>query len=145
MGLVQTLFQNGTLFMHPGHGFMGLLAVPYFWIVEAFSPVMVLIAGIAAPFAIISGWLDMEYVLMYFSAGVLFNLFITLMGIYLDEKYVTKSKNWSVLTSLGETILLHFGYKQINSWWRLLALMKSMTKAPSWGEKPRVEIIHRNY
>ncbi|MFP5384599.1 MAG: glycosyltransferase family 2 protein [Bacteriovoracia bacterium] len=145
MGLVQTLFQNGSLFLHPGHGFLGLLAVPYFWLVEAFSPVMTLAAFIALPFCLFSGWLESGYVALYLSIGLAFNLVITFLGLYLDNKYVSRHKSWPVMRSLCETILLHFGYKQINVWWRLLALMKSMTRAYSWGEKPRVEIIHQNY
>ena len=143
MGLLQTLFQNGSLFLHPGHGLLGLLAVPYFWLVEALSPVMTLLAFMALPFCFFSGQLEMGNVIFYLSVGLFFNLMITFFGIYLDSKYVSRNKSWSLIRSLTETILLHFGYKQINVWWRLLALMKSMSKAYSWGEKPRVEIIHQ--
>lgn len=145
MGLVQTLFQNGSLFLHPGHGTLGLFAIPYFWLVEAFSPVMSLIAYVGVPFALINGWLDITHVAMYFGIGLLFNLMVTVVGVYLDNKHVSKNTAWSLPTALVETFVLHFGYKQMTSWWRLLALMKCMTKAPAWGEKPRVEIIHRNY
>lgn len=142
MGLMQTLFQNGTLFLHPAHGFLGLLAIPYFWLVEGFSPIMELGAYIAVPFALINGWIEPKTVAMFFAIGILFNLQITMIGIYFDNRYVSKNNSWSLVRSAFETVLLHFGYKQMNSFWRLLAMMKSFTKAPTWGEKPRQEIIH---
>lgn len=143
MGLVQTLFQNTSLFLHPAHGVLGIFAIPYFWIVEAFSPVVELIAYIVVPFSIYQGWIPWELVLMYFGIGVLFNLQITLLGVYFDNRYVSKNKSWSCMRSAVETVLLHFGYKQLNSYWRLLALMKSSTKVVAWGDKPREEIIHQ--
>ena len=142
MGLIQTLMQNGSLFLHPGHGFLGLLAIPYFWLVEAISPLVELIAYIVVPLAMYQGWISVQMACMYLGIGIAFNLLITMMGVYFDNKYVSKNKTWSMSRSMLETILIHFGYKQMNSWWRLFALMKGFTKA-SWGEKPREEIIHR--
>lgn len=145
MGLVQTLFENNSLFLHPQHGITGLFAIPYFWIVEAFSPFISLIAYVTLPFALFSGWIEFTDVLIFFTAGLLFNLLLTCCGLWFDKKYVSRKDNWNIKEGLLETVALHFGYKQMNLWWRLLALMKASTKAPSWGEKPRVELIHRNY
>lgn len=145
MGLVQTLFENGSLFLHPQHGLLGMIAIPYFWVVEAFSPFFALTAYVSLGFAMISGWVELNDVALFFSAGLVFNLMLTAFGIWFDKKYVSKKDSWSMERGLLETVMLHFGYKQINLWWRLLALMKATTKAPAWGEKPRVELIHRNY
>lgn len=144
MGLIQTLFQNGSLFMHPRHGMMGLITIPYFWLVEALSPFVALVSYVLVPLLWMEGIVQLETISIYFAAGILFNLFVTIMGIHLDHKYVSRKKHWSIARSTLETILIHFGYKQINLFWRLLASMKAFTKAPSWGEKPRVEIIHLN-
>jgi cellulose synthase/poly-beta-1,6-N-acetylglucosamine synthase-like glycosyltransferase len=144
MGLIQTLFQNGSLFLHPQHGILGLFAIPYFWLVEAFSPVMVFVSYLVLPFSLFFGWVNPFHAILFFSAGLLFNLMITIIGINLDDKYVSNKCTWSFSRCLLETTFLHFGYKQLNSWWRLLALMKAFGKAPSWGEKPRTELIHQN-
>lgn len=145
MGLVQTLFENGSLFLHPQHGFLGMIAIPYFWIVEALSPFVALMAYVSLVYAMISGWVELNDVALFFSAGLIFNLVLTSFGIWFDKKYVSKKDHVSFERGLFETVMLHFGYKQMNLWWRLLALMKATTKAPTWGEKPRVELIHRNY
>jgi cellulose synthase/poly-beta-1,6-N-acetylglucosamine synthase-like glycosyltransferase len=145
MGLVQTLFQNGSLLLHPQHGFLGLFAIPYFWLVEAFSPLVALVAYSLLPLAIVNNWISLIDVLLFFGAGILFNMILTLFGIWFDDKYVSKKDSWSLPKSIIDIVLMHFGYKQMNLLWRLVALMKAATRAPTWGEKPRVEIIHRNY
>lgn len=144
LGLIQTLFQNGSLFLHPQHGLLGLIAIPYFWLVEAFSPVMVLISYLVLPFTLFFGWINPLHAIVFFSVGLIFNLLITIIGIHLDDKFVSNRCTWSFSRCLLETVFLHFGYKQLNSWWRLLALVKAFGKASDWGEKPRVELIHQN-
>lgn len=144
MGLVQTLFQNSSLFFNPGHGLLGIFAIPYFWLVEAFSPLIEFLAYIVVPYAAYQGWIPLELAMIYLGAGLLFNLLITLSGVYIDNKYVSKHKPWSYSRSVMETILLHFGYKQLNSWWRFNALLRSLGRNNSWGEKPREEIIHQS-
>ncbi len=143
MGLVETLFQNSGLFFRPSHGIVGLVTIPYFWLVEAFSPLVVFMAYITLPLALMQGWISPELTFSYLGLGLLFNLFITIFGIQLDMKYVSQHKNWSLRRGILDTLLIHFGYKQLNTWWRLNALIRSLSKNKSWGEKPREEIIHQ--
>lgn len=143
MGLVQTLLQNSALFFRPSHGILGLITIPYFWLVEALSPVMVCAAYIVLPFALIQGWASVNHALIYLTLGLFLNLFITVFGIMLDIKYVSRHKNWSMMKGILDTLLIHFGYKQLNTWWRLNALFRSLSKNKTWGEKPREEIIHQ--
>lgn len=141
MGLIQTLTQNGSLFLHPHHGFLGLMAIPYFWLVEALSPLISVVAYLLTPFAVIQGWISLEIILVFAGAGLFFNLLVTVIG-HEMEKSLGHKHSSAVFKNLWETFLLHFGYKQLTTWWRLLALLKVMTSHPTWGEKPRVELTH---
>jgi cellulose synthase/poly-beta-1,6-N-acetylglucosamine synthase-like glycosyltransferase len=140
LGLVETLARNIDMCLNPAHGILGLIAIPYSWIVEVFSPLLEFTALIIIPLAIYQGWIDAQLVLFYLCAGIIFNVVITLFGIYLDNKYVSRNKSWSCITSAFQTVLLHLGYKQLTSFWRLLALFRSFGKKYEWGEKPRQEI-----
>jgi cellulose synthase/poly-beta-1,6-N-acetylglucosamine synthase-like glycosyltransferase len=140
LGLVDTLARNIDICFNPAHGILGLVAIPYSWIVEVFSPLLEFTALIVIPYAIFQGWIDPSLVLFYLCAGLFFNVIITLFGVYLDNRYVSRNKSWSCLKSTFHTIILHLGYKQLTSWWRLLALFRSLGKKHDWGEKPRQEI-----
>jgi cellulose synthase/poly-beta-1,6-N-acetylglucosamine synthase-like glycosyltransferase len=142
MGLVQTLLRNMELCFNPKFRILGMVAIPYAWLVEVFSPVLSVLAVIVIPFALITGWIQLTDVLIYLVLGLAFNSFITMAGIYLDGRYVSRTRNWSVMRSLRYTFLLLIGYRQLTTWWRFLALTKSMKRGYHWGEKPRKEIIH---
>lgn len=140
LGLVETLARNIDICFNPAHGVLGLVAIPYSWLVEVFSPLLEFTALLIIPYALFEGWIDPQLVAFYLCAGLIFNVTITLFGIYLDNRYVSRNKNWSCVKSAFHTIVLHLGYKQLTSWWRLLALFRSFGKKYEWGEKPRQEI-----
>lgn len=142
MGLVQTLSRHLGILFNPGYGLLGLFAIPYYWAVEVFSPFFEAIAWIVIPYCLYEGWVDPSLVLIFLGAGLLYNLFITLMGVHFDRKYISKAKTSYAFATL-DSLLIHVGYKQLCSWWRLVALLKSFRKKSAWGAKPREEIIHR--
>lgn len=142
LGLVQTLSSHKSLFFHPGYGPLGLFAIPYLWIVEVLSPFLVVLAYVMIPYALYEEIISWEPVVLFLGIGLVFNLFITMTGIYLDNKYVSQNNSWSYFKSIFHTAFLHLGYKQFNSWWRLRANLKVFSRNPSWGEKPREEITH---
>jgi cellulose synthase/poly-beta-1,6-N-acetylglucosamine synthase-like glycosyltransferase len=138
-GLVQTLCQYPKLVFHPAHGLFGLLAIPYMWIVEVCSPVVEGVAAFVVPYSLYKGWISFEAALFFFAVGIVFNVFLTLFGTYLDNKYVSRGRNWKAIPSILQTVAIHFGYKQLNSWWRFVGLIKS-ARAGRWGGNPREEI-----
>ncbi len=144
MGLIETLRLNLDLVLNPSYGLIGMLAIPYAWLVEVFSPVLSFASLIAVPLALVMNWIAPEGVLLYLAAGLIFNVAITMVGIYLNNRYITRNRRWPIFRSAWHTLLLHFGYKQLTSFWRLQALLRSFTKRRDWGDKPRQEIIHQN-
>lgn len=144
MGLVETLFKNLDLFFNPGHGIVGLVTIPYYWIAEVLSPLVEVFALIVVPFALIQGWIDLSVVATFLLAGLIFNVAMTLFGIYLDNEHVSGNRGRCYKKGFYHGVLLHFGYKQLTSWWRFLALIKAFKKGYHWGEKPRQEIIHQS-
>lgn len=143
MGLVQTLSRNLSLLFHPGHGCLGFVAIPYYWLAEVLSPVFEMTSFILIPIALVQGWVDPVTVFAYLFTGLVFHVGITVLGSHFDNNHVSLKKNWSYRMNALHTIYFHFGYKQMTSWWRLLALLKSFRKSYEWGEKPRQEIIHQ--
>lgn len=141
-GLVQTLSDNLSMFFKPAHGLLGLFAVPYFWIVEVLSPVVEALVVMLVPWALYQGTLSVTQVAFFLGLGLAFNMLITMLGIHLDNNYVSQGNRASQLKGAVNTLLLNFGYKQLCSWWRLKALIKRLGRSSTWGEKSRTEIIH---
>lgn len=141
LGLVQTLFAHKKLFMNPLYGVVGMLAIPYMWIVELLSPIVELIAYVVVPAAWIMGDISTEAFLAWPIAALTYNFLLSLTGLYLDRKYVSKSRAMSWSKMARGSLFIHFGYKQITMWWRLRALLKTLGRNQVWGEKPREEVV----
>jgi cellulose synthase/poly-beta-1,6-N-acetylglucosamine synthase-like glycosyltransferase len=144
MGLVETLFKNLDLCFNRNHGIVGLVTIPYYWIAEVLSPLIEIFALIVVPFALIQGWIELSVVATFLLAGLILNISMTLFGIYLDNEHVSGNKSRCYRKGLFHGILIHFGYKQLTSWWRFLALLRAFKKGYQWGEKPRQEITHQS-
>lgn len=139
LGLVQTLLQNSSLFMHPGHRILGLIAIPYFWFVEALSPFVSFLAYLLVPISFVLGWLRPEPLMFFIFLGLIFNILITKIGIAFEKRYFNHESKFNHGMTL-ESVLINFGYKQLTCLWRMKAMLKLFSKAPNWGEKPRSEI-----
>lgn len=143
LGLMQTLFQNRTLFLNPRYGMTGMVAIPYMWLVELLSPIMELLAYVVVPFAWAGGMISSEAFLLWLGAGLTYNFLLSVIGLFMDRMFVSRKP----IPAWGEiaagSVFIHFGYKQLTMWWRLRALVKWAGRE-SWGEKPREEIVLRN-
>lgn len=141
MGLVDSLSKNVSMLFNPKYGLVGLFALPYYWLVELLSPAIEFATLLLLPLALYLGYVDWEMAMALLMAGVSINVFLSFIGVWMEEKHVSTKRNWSYPALLIYSTLMHFGYKQLNSWWRLLALVKVIRKNKSWGEKPREEIL----
>lgn len=141
MGLIQVLSKNFSMIFNPVHGTAGVLIVPYLWIFEVFSPIVELSSYVLLPFAWSEDLLHLPTVLKYFVSAIAINLFITMAGLYLDQKYVEKIKGkryflfylWTAFTSF-------FGYKQFLSFVRFIGMVRLTFKKSSWGSASRESI-----
>jgi cellulose synthase/poly-beta-1,6-N-acetylglucosamine synthase-like glycosyltransferase len=141
-GLLETLINHRSMIFDFKQGLLGFIVIPYYWLFEVLSPLIELITLMLLILTWFQGHLSLPTVILYLGIGLAYNLFITLFGIYIDNKFVTKKYEWSFTKSLISTIILNLGYRQIISWWRLTANIKTFMIKKSWGEKPRQEIIH---
>lgn len=137
-GLADTLYKYKGL-MRPRYGFMGLLALPYFFLVELWGPLIEIISWIFLGLAWYFGILNKELLLLFFLIGLLYGVFMTLMAILLEEIYfrkVSSVKEFLWLLLFG--ILEAFGFRQLTSYWRIKGLWQHFRgQRAEWGEMKR--------
>jgi cellulose synthase/poly-beta-1,6-N-acetylglucosamine synthase-like glycosyltransferase len=143
LGLVQTLSQNLSMTFNPLFGILGLVSIPFMWIVETFSPIIELFAYVVVPYLGYLGIISWEVITFWAVLGLVFSVLLTWLGMHLDRHYITKDKSWSWTKGAVHSILMHFGYKQLYSVWRLFAIILSIRTKNKWGDKPRQELIQR--
>jgi len=138
-GLAESLTQNLSLLFHPRGGAPGWLAFPFMVVFEWLGP-LIEVAGYAfmiAGFALglISWPAFATFMLVAFGIG----LILSISALLLEEiSFHVYPRSSQLLVLLVMAVVENFGYRQLNSLWRLWGLLKwaSGSKA-RWGEMTR--------
>jgi cellulose synthase/poly-beta-1,6-N-acetylglucosamine synthase-like glycosyltransferase len=138
-GLLESLFENRQMFFARGTGTVGWLAMPVFLVFEAAGPVIEL-AGyvfmtLAFAFNGISLFAFAAFMLMTITMGVL----LSMSALLLEEmSFRTYPRTRDFFLLMAVMVVENFGYRQLNSWWRMVGTWKWIRGKPNvWGEMTR--------
>jgi cellulose synthase/poly-beta-1,6-N-acetylglucosamine synthase-like glycosyltransferase len=137
-GLMDTLFRHRKMLLNPRYGTVGLLAMPYFFLFEFLGPVIEILGYVAVPLSLWFGFLDVEFAVAFFLAAVGLGTLISVAAIFLEELRLQRYPRWSDVVKLTfYSVLENFGYRQLNTVWRALAIISFLRKNQSWGAMER--------
>jgi cellulose synthase/poly-beta-1,6-N-acetylglucosamine synthase-like glycosyltransferase len=138
-GLSESLTMNFSLLFHPRGGAPGWLAFPFMVAFEWLGP-LIEVAGYAFMIlAFAMGWVSGEAFVVFMAVAIGFGLLLSMNALLLEEAsfhVYPGLRPLLVLTAVA--ILENFGYRQLNSAWRLWGLLKWMSGSKArWGEMKR--------
>lgn len=139
-GLFDSLWLNRKLLFHPKSGGVGWLSFPFLLFLEGISPIIE-VGGLIFMFAcwIFGYWSWSGFlVMMFFAFGTGFVL--TIACLLVEEVcFKTYPKIRDVLLLFVVAFLENFGYRQLQSFWRLEGTWKWIKKDEfKWGDMTRV-------
>ncbi len=131
-GLCETLFIHAGMLFRPQFGRIGLVAMPYQLIFEAFTPLIELLGMIVLPLTWVFGLLSLENALLMVVAAVLGNVLLSVCAVILATWPVRADRpldgfsrlfDYGGAAGLGRLALAavseNFGYRQVLLYWRL--------------------------
>ena len=137
-GLAQTLMRHRTMMLNPRHGTPGMLAFPYFVVFELCGPVFETAGYITFVLAIATGNASAAYVIAFLALSIFLGSALSLAAIALEE---ASFRRYASRHDLGRMLLAGlletFGYRQLNTWWRLRGLASALLRRQSWGTMTR--------
>jgi cellulose synthase/poly-beta-1,6-N-acetylglucosamine synthase-like glycosyltransferase len=137
-GLSQVLFAHIKMLFNPRYGRVGLLAMPYFFIVELLSPVIEVVGYLTFGLIAMIGTVQLEVAMAFFILAVLMGLLLSLLSILLEVLTFHRYPNVGTLIQLlFATVLENFGYRQVTSILRLQGLVDFLRKKHDWGVMTR--------
>lgn len=137
-GLAESLWIHKGMLFNPRYSLTGLLALPYQLLFELLGPVIELVGIITVAISYAFGWLDAGFALLFFIVALLYGAVLTVMAIILEEFTMKRyERPRDIAKLLWYAFLEIFGYRQLNSWWRLKGLVKFLLKQKSWGVQER--------
>ena len=137
-GLADTLFRHRNMILNPRYGVVGMLALPYFVIVELFGPLLEIGAGLVLIASLIIGGFDATLVWYFFTASILYGTILSLASLFIEEVYFAKyGRVHQFLALLFICFVESLWYRQISTIWRLRGLWKFVRGDHTWGALTR--------
>ncbi|MFC7515035.1 glycosyltransferase [Herbaspirillum sp. GCM10030257] len=138
-GLSESLSANWGLMFNRNGGTPGWIAFPFMVLFEWLGPLMELGGYIFMALAYVFGWVSWEAAAVFLFVAIGLGILLSASGILLEELSFHIYPKGRHLAWLGLIVILeNFGYRQLNSYWRLVGLWRwARQKEASWGAMTR--------
>lgn len=138
-GLLESLSLNLGLLCHYRGGAAGWLAFPFMLLFEALGPIIEL-AGYLFMFALfLSGMISGQALWVFLFVAIGFGILLSVSSLLLEEiTFHIYPRPRHLLLLLLVVLLENFGYRQINSWWRFVGIVRWLRGGQAkWGDMKR--------
>jgi cellulose synthase/poly-beta-1,6-N-acetylglucosamine synthase-like glycosyltransferase len=137
-GLIDTLMRHRRMLFNPRYGTVGLVGMPYFFLFEFLGPVIELLGYLAFVIGLALGVINGVFALAFFLAAVGLGVLLSTAAVFLEELRLERYPGWRDLVKLTlYGILENFGYRQLNTLWRALAIVSYLRNNTDWGAMER--------
>ena len=134
IGLIDTLLRHRDMAFRPEYGRVGMFCLPYFWIFEVIGPVFEVLGYISVPVSFILGIVDLHFMLSFFLVAVLYGIILSVGALLMEENTFRKYPRISQILKLYlYAILDNFGYRQLNTIFKVEAMIGYRKNKSSWG------------
>ena len=137
-GALETFFRHKSMFLNPRYGNIGLISMPFSFIIDVLGPIAEVLGYLLVPLFWFSGILNIEYALAFIALTFIFGIFISTGSMALEElslHRIPKAKD--LIRLLGVIFIENFGYRQLNNIWRIRGWFDFLRKKSDWGHMRR--------
>ncbi len=142
-GISESLTKNMKLLFYPKGGAVSWLAFPYMIFFEWLGPFIEMGGYLITLLAYFFGYLSLESLLVFLFAAIGMGLMLSTSTLFLEEiSYRIYSGGRNFFLLIGAAILENFGYRQLNSFWRLQGILWWLIHPTA--ERAEIERVGRN-
>lgn len=137
-GALETFFKHRTMLLNPRYGRIGLIAFCQVFLVDILGPVAELLGYLVIPPFWLMSIISFAHFKAFFGVVIALGIFVTVATLILEEiqlRHVPRARDLLVLAVAS--VLENFGYRQINSLWRLRGCWQFLRKEQGWGKMTR--------
>lgn len=136
-GLIEILSFHRKVLFRARYGRTGWAALPWFFVFEMCGSVVEFTGYLFFIAGLITGAVGLELVLLLLTATLMLGTWITLLSQLISET-VQRIFSFPAILRLQLTAFLeNFGYRQLNTWWRVAALWHSLRGQRQWDQPSR--------
>ncbi len=136
-GLLDVLVRHRGMLLRPKYGTAGMLALPYFLVVEAIAPVMEVVGLLVLGIAVGGGWLEPSDLLPVAAAYLLSIAATFLVLIFDDVVFSTYQRGRDRLLIAGHVLFEQLVFRPMTAVWRIWGLHLFLRGRTEWGAQQR--------
>jgi glycosyltransferase involved in cell wall biosynthesis len=138
-GLCESLTSNWGLMLSRNGGAPGWIAFPFMVVFEWLGPLVELGGYIFMGVAVFYGAVSWTAFMVFLHVAISLGILLSVMGLMLEEiSFHIYQKPWHLAVLGLVAVLENFGYRQLNTYWRLLGLYRwAVNKESHWGAMRR--------
>ena len=138
IGLIDTLLRHRDMAFNPEYGRIGMLCLPYFWIFELIGPLFEVLGYLTVPISFVLGVVNLHFMISFFLVAVLYGIILSVGALLLEENTFRKyPRIGQVLKLFVYAIIDNFGYRQLNTIYKVEATFGYRKNKSSWGSIKR--------
>lgn len=133
-GLIQTLIRFKKMIFNPRYGFVGMVAMPFYFFFELLGPVVEILGYIVITILLFTGLLPPDTGLLFFIVAILFGVVLSVTSLLCDELTYRQYPRPKDLFKLGlVSVFETFGYRQLHTWWRIKGIFTYLKGDMEWS------------
>ncbi len=137
-GLIDTLKIHWRMCLNPRYGRIGMIAMPYFVIIELIGPLIELSGYLFITIAFCLNLINLPFFLLFLTLAIVLGTVLSVAAVVLDEIAYRRFPRLSQLLKLiAFGLAENFGYRQLTVWWRARAFLDYWRGNTSWGAMER--------
>ena len=138
VGLIDSLLRHKDMVFRPKYGRIGMVCLPYYWIFELAGPVIESFGYLFIPISWLLGVVDVWFMVSFFLVAVLYGTILSVGALLLEENTFRKYPDLKQLLRLFFfSFVDNFGYRQVNTIYKVEAMFGFRKNKSRWGELQR--------
>ncbi|MEY4642478.1 MAG: hypothetical protein RLZZ227_2472 [Pseudomonadota bacterium] len=138
-GLLEATTRHAGMLFNPRYGRIGLLAFPYFMLLEGLGPIIEFLAYVYF-FYLLFAWQpgSLVFTTTFFLVSFVLGMALSFFAVSLEEiSFRRYPKVRDLLELFLLSLLESFGYRQLNAWWRMHGVYTFLRGKKDWGKMER--------
>jgi len=133
-GLWETLWRYRRMLFNPRYGTVGMVALPYFWVFEGLAPLVEVLGYVMLPLSFFFGFLFWQFAVLFLFLAVMLGMLVSQVSVGIETLLLARyprTRDRLILFLAG--FFEFFGYRQVLTVERVVAMFQIRTKRRTWG------------
>jgi len=138
-GALEVFFKHSDMLLNPKYGRIGMLGFSHVLVVDVLGPIVEVLGYAFIPLFYVTGFLSLPFLLAYTGVTFIFGIFVSTAALILEEmelQRVPRARDLLTLTAVA--VIENFGYRQLNTIWRVIGWWQFLARKKGWGTMTRI-------